>query len=172
MEENSQTPEKPSRVHDLFVWQSQSRPTLTYPKGTFLTLGSLAFLVTVIFMFFQEWLAIAVTWAAYFLFFALTKVPMVLVEHKITTEGVISMNHAYLWSELGPFWFSTHNGESVLHVAPRNIFGHLALLVDQKDAEKIRDILAEYLPFIEVPEKSSVEKLSDWFASKILREKR
>lgn len=170
MEENSSQP-KPPRVHDLFVWQSLSRPTLNYPKGTFLSLGSLVILLSLIFVLFQEWLAIAVTWAAYFLFFALTKVPMVLVEHKITTEGVISMNHAYLWSELGPFWFSLQNGENILHVAHRNIFGHLALLADQKDTEKIRDILAEYLPFIEVPEKSSVEKLSDWFASKILREK-
>ncbi|MCL4397879.1 hypothetical protein M1403_02515 [Patescibacteria group bacterium] len=166
---NSQESPKPPRVRDLFTWQSLSRPTLNYPKGTFLTLGSLVFLVTVIFTFFQEWLAIAVTWAAYFLFFALTKIPQESVEHKITTEGIISMNHAYLWGELGPFWFMPRNNELILHIANRNVFGHLTILINSADKEKIRDILAQYLPFIEVPEKSVVDKISDWFSQKVLR---
>lgn len=162
MEQNS---EKQPRVRDLFVWQSQSHPLNKYPRGAFSLFGAVALLITVVLILFQEWLAVGVTWAAYFLFFALTKVPQVTVEHKITTEGIISLNHAYLWQELGPFWFKTRNNETVLHIANRNFLGHLIMLVNPNDQEKIREILAEYLPFIEVPEKSFWDKLFDRFPS-------
>lgn len=159
--------EKQARVRDLFVWQSQSHPLNKYPAGAFPLFGAAIVLITVVLILFQEWLAVGVTWAAYFLFFALTKVPQVTVEHKITTEGIISINHSYLWQELGPFWFKTRNNETVLHIANRNFLGHLIMLVNPNDQEKIREILAEYLPFIEVPEKSFWDKLLDRFPSVI-----
>lgn len=161
MEEKSS--EKQARVRDLLVWQSQSHPLNKYPRGAFPLFGAAAALITVVLVLFQEWLAVGVTWAAYFLFFALTKVPQVSVEHKITTEGIISINHSYLWQELGPFWFKTRNGETVLHIANRNFLGHLIMLVNPNDQEKIREILAEYLPFIEVPEKTFWDKLLEKF---------
>jgi len=157
--------EKQARVRDLFVWQSQSHPLNKYPPGAFPVFGVLALIISIVLALFQEWLGVAVTWAAYFLFFALTKIPQVSVEHKITTEGIISINHSYLWQELGPFWFKTRNNETVLHIANRNFLGHLIMLIDVKDQEKIREILAEYLPFIEVPEKSFWDKFFDRFSS-------
>lgn len=162
MEENTDKP----RVRDLFVWKSLSRPQKTYTKEVFSTLGAIALLVSIIFAFFQEWLAIVVTWAAFFLFWQLTRVLPQEVDHKITTEGIISMNHAYLWVELGPFWFTLKEGEDTLHIAHGNIFGQLVILIKKEDQDKIRNILAEYLPYIEVPEKSVVEKFSDWFSKK------
>ncbi len=165
MEEKTEQTAKP-RVRDLLVWKSMNRTTWQYGKEVFATFGAIALLVSVILAFFQEWLAIVVTWAAFFLFWALTKIPPEEVEHKITTEGIISMNHGYLWIELGPFWFSKRGGENILHVAHRNVVGQLIMIVNQNDKEKIKDVLAEYLPFIELPEKSTVDKMSDWFAKK------
>lgn len=153
------------RVRDLFVWQALSHPTIAYPKGTFLSLGGLVIFLTTILVLFQEWLAIGVTWAAYFLFFVLSRVPQTTVEHKITTEGLISLGHTYLWLALGPFWFTKKGAETILHVASRGLFDHLVILVDEKDQEKIKEILAEYLPFVEVPEKSGWEKISEKFSA-------
>lgn len=155
-----------SRVHDLFSWKSLNRPAWQYSKDVYTTLGAIGVLVSIIFAFFQEWLAIVVVWAAYFLFWALSKVPPVEVEHKITTEGIVSINKGYLWGELGPFWFSAKGKDTFLHVAHFNIFGQLIILIDQKDQERIRDILAGYLPFVEVPGKSMTEKMADWFSKK------
>lgn len=162
MEENTDK----ARVRDLFVWRSLNRPQKEYSKEVFSTLGAVVLLVSIIFAFFQEWLAILVAWAAFFLFWQLSKMASVDVDHKITTEGIISMNHSYLWVELGPFWFTEKQGEETLHIAHGNIFGQLVLLIDKADQDKIRNILAEYLPYIEVPEKSFVEKMSDWFSKK------
>ena len=160
MEENK------NRVHDLFEWKSMSRPLWQFGKEVFATFGAIALLVSIILSFFQEWLAIVVTWAAFFLFWALTRIVPEEVDHKITTEGIISMNHAYLWGELGPFWYSEKGGDHVLHVSHRNVLGQLAIIVKAEDKEKIRDVLAQYLPFVEIPEKSVVEKMSEWFAKK------
>lgn len=167
-------PQKKPRVRDLFAWKSPNRTTWQASGQAFAALGAVALLVSLILMLFQEWLAILVTWSAFFLFYALTRIPPEEVAHKITTEGIISMNHAYLWRELGPFWFTpsrtegftTRGAETILHVAHRNIFGQLAIIIQKEDEEKVRETLAEYLPFIELPEKSLVERLSDWFAKK------
>lgn len=160
-----------NRVQDLFVWKSLNRPAWSYSKDVYTTLGAVAILISIIFAFFQEWMAILVTAAAYFLFYALSKALPVEVEHKITTEGIISINRGYLWSELGPFWFTQKGKDLLLHVAHRSIFGQLILLVDASEKEEIRDILAEYLPFIEMPEKSMSEKMSEWFSKKFPIEK-
>lgn len=160
------------KVRDLFAWKSGSRVSKNYTKEVLPGLGIIALLVSIIFAFFQEWFAILATLGAFFLFYALTKVPPEEVDHKITTEGLVSMGHSYLWSELGPFWFMEKDGQAVLYLAHGNIFGQLIMLVDKKDQEKIKDTLAQYLPYIETPEKSAVEKASDWFSKKFPLEKK
>src|SRR3989338_581920 len=92
-------------VKDLFSWKSLNRPMLSYSRDVFTTFAVIALLLSFIVAFIQEFLLIVVVWAAYFLFYALSKVPPVEVEHKITTEGVVSMDKSYLWSELGTFWW-------------------------------------------------------------------
>lgn len=171
MDEGQEKTESRFTVRDLYSWKSLSRPVWSYSVEAFRTIGAIALLVSVILLFFQEWLAIFLTWAAFFLFYALTRVPPVEVEHKITTQGVESMGRSYLWSELGPFWFSEKGTETILHIAHTSLFGQLMIIVKKDDFEDIREILAEYLPYIERVEKNPVEKLQDWFSKKFPLEK-
>lgn len=159
-------PKMPTKVRDLFVWTSPSHQKREYPKEFFTTLAAIATLLSIIFAFFQEWFAILVAWSALFLFYALSKIEPQQAEHKITTQGVISLNQTFLWGELGVFWFTEKNGDEFLHIATRNIFGQIMIIIDRADKDEIRDILAHYLPFVEVWEKSTTEKLSDWFSKK------
>ncbi len=159
-------PKMPTKVRDLFVWTSPSHQKRNYPKEFFTTLAAIATLLSVIFAFFQEWFAILVTWAALFLFYAVSKVEPQNSEHRITTQGIISLNQSFLWGELGVFWFTERNGDEFLHIATRNIFGQVMVIINKEDKDEIRDILAHYLPFVEVWEKSLTEKLSDWISKK------
>jgi len=154
------------RVRDLFVWKSFNKPQKQYSKEVVAVFAIIALLISIILAFFQEWLGILVTWAAYFLFWQLSQVRPEEVEHKITTEGIVSMGHSDIWQNLGPFWFSVKGNEVTLHIAHRNIFGQLIILAAKSDQDKICNILAEYLPYIETPEKSAIEKFSDWFSEK------
>lgn len=159
-------PKMPTKVRDLFVWTSLSHQRHVYPKEFYTTLVAIATLLSIIFAFFQEWFAILVTWAALFLFYAVSKLEPQETTHKITTQGIVSLNQTYLWGELGVFWFTEKNGDEFLHIATRNIFGQVMIIVDREDKDEIRDILAHYLPYVEVWEKSTTEKLSDWFSKK------
>lgn len=169
--DNDDHPEMPTKVRDLFVWKSLSHPERTYPKGAFTTIATIALLLSIIFAFFQEWFLILLAWATVFLLYALSKVMPHEVEHRITTQGIISMGHTYLWSELGPFWFSDKSDHRMLHIAYRNVFGQLVFLVNKDEEPIIRDTLAQYLPFIEVWQKSTTEKITDWFGKKFPLEK-
>ncbi len=167
-----QRPNKAERgVRDLFVWKSLSHPERQYPKGAFTTIATIALLLSIIFAFFQEWLLIVLSWATVFLLFALSKVQPEEVEHRITTQGIISQGHTYLWIELGVFWFSDKGDQRLLHVGYRNVFGQLIFLIHREDEGVIRDHLAQFLPFIEVWQKSATEKLTDWLAKKFPMEK-
>lgn len=159
-------PKMPTKVRDLFVWTSLSHQKRTYPKEFFTTLAAIATLLSIIFAFFQEWFAILVTWAALFLFYAVSKLEPEKTQHKITTQGIVSLNQTFLWGELGVFWFTERNGDDFLHVATRNIFGQVMIIINKEDKDEIRDILAHYLPYVEVWEKSTTEKISDWFSTK------
>lgn len=171
IEKSNPTNKPRSTVRDLFEWKSLNRPIWAYSKETFRTLGAIALLISIILLFFQEWLAIVVTWAALFLFYMLTKLPPVEVIHKITTQGIVSMDKSYLWDDLGPFWFTKKGDDNILHVATRNIYGQLIILVHEKDIPEIRETLAEYLPYIESVEKSPIEKMQESFSKKFPLEK-
>jgi hypothetical protein len=153
-------------VKDLLVWESFSRPTKRYSGPALGAIGLMVLAISIVLVFFEEWLAVLVSWSAYFLFYVLAKVSPEKVAHKITTQGIVSMGHSYLWEGLGPFWFASRGGETVLHIASRSLFGHLALLIDPADQEKFRETLVRYLPYVELPEKSAFEKLVDWFDKK------
>lgn len=159
-------PKMPTKVRDLFVWTSLSHQKREYPREFFTTLAAIATLLSIIFAFFQEWFAILVSWAALFLFYAVSKLQPEETQHKITTQGIVSLNQTFLWGELGVFWFTEKNGDEFLHVATRNIFGQIMIIIDKEDKDEIRDILAHYLPYVEIWEKSTTEKLSDWFSKK------
>ena len=156
----------PTKVRDLFDWESPTHLMKEYPREFFSTLIVICILLSLIFVFFQEWFAIGVVWPALFLFYALTKTQAQMVEHRITTQGIVSLNRSYLWAELGAFWFIEKDNTVFLHVATGGIPGQLVIIIDKEDKEIIRDTLAHYLPYIEVWEKSLVEKISDWVSAK------
>lgn len=149
-------------MKDLFSWESFNRPTHVYTKRGLVIIVSVVVFFTVILILFQEWLATIVTWAALFLFVVLDRIPAEKVSHKITTEGLVSMNHSYIWQDLGPFWFTTRGNNRMLHIARQNIFGHLVIIIDSQDEDKITEALIEYLPYIEVPEKTTNDKILDF----------
>ncbi len=149
-------------MKDLFSWESLNRPTNVYSQRGIKIILFVVVLFTVFLVLFQEWLAAIVSWAALFLFIILDRMPADKVTHKITGEGIVSMNHSYIWEEMGPFWFITRGENRILHIARRNLFGQLVILINPSDEEKIREILIKYLPYIEIPEKSTSDKVLEW----------
>lgn len=156
-------------VRDLLAWSSLSRPPIILEKEAYATLVSVCVLLSVVVAFFGEYFLIALIWGGLFFIYALSKVPPELVEHRITSQGVISLGHNYLWSQLGPFWFTQKGKYQLLHISQTgNAFGTLIVIVpDDIGVNKVRDVLAKYLPYIEVPEKNRFDRWSDFLADKL-----
>ncbi len=151
----------------LYTWRALTRNFKRHDKEFYSTIIAVAILFSIVFFFIKEIFLIIVIWAGVFLVYALSNMPPEEVEHKITTQGITTMNHSYLWDDLGPFWFMESGGEKVLKVSSRgNIFGQMVLLLGNGDEAKIRDTLAKYLPYWEVPEKTFSDKVSEWLVQK------
>ena len=107
-----------------------------------------------------------------FFYYAISQVAPETVEHRVTTQGLVSYGKAYLWENLGPFWFEGVGRDRVLKITTRdNVFGQLTLLLEAADEKKLTEMLAEYLPFWEVPEKTFSDKAAAWLSSKFSFEK-
>lgn len=167
------TEENTRKVKDLLVFKSPSRPPIVLDRELYAFSVAVALLLSIIVAFFGEYIAILLIWAVLFFIIALSIRPPEDVEHKITTEGITSLNHVYLWEELGPFWFTKKGGYTVLHIIqPGYALGSLLVVIPQDmEIAKVRDTLAKYLPFVETPEKSRTDRLTDWFTAKINKAK-
>lgn len=173
VEVESKTEQSTRKVKDLLVFKSPSRPPIVMDRELYSFSVAVALLLSIIVAFFGDYIAIGLIWAVLFFIVALAKRPPEDVDHKITTEGITSMGHVYLWENLGPFWFTKKGGYTILHIIQQGyILGSLLIVLPQDmEQDKMRDTLAKYLSYIETPEKSRTDRITDWFTSKINKAK-
>jgi len=155
----------------LIAWKSKSRPFQKRGKDYFLSLLLLLLLFIFIALITREFLLIAVGVSLIFVAFVLAKVEPGEIEHKITKNGIVSGNHAYLWEELKYFWFSKKAGSEILNIETRLRFpARLIILVDTVSVAGVKNLLSKYLPFREVPEFTFLDRWADRLAKLLLLE--
>jgi len=153
---------KQKNVKALFRWQSFSRPyTKRSAKWFVYTFLLVAFLI-IILLFVREFFIIAPVLALAFVAYILSTVPPEIVENEITTQGINSANHSYIWEELDDFWIVQKRGFTLLQIDtflqwPRR----LLLLINEQDQEKIKEILARYIPYRELPKTTLIDSAAD-----------
>lgn len=147
----------------LLSWRSLSRPFKKASKEAYATLIVIALLLSVILFFFSQYALILVVWAVVFLGLVLVTVPPHDIDHKITSQGIVIGEHAYLWEELYDFYFKKHFGEDILIVRGRTVLPFLlSLTLGPVLKEQAKETLVKYLPFREVVELSFTDKAGDW----------
>lgn len=155
-------------VKELFSWVAPERVFVARDKKWFGNVAILGLLLMVITLFLRDFLLMGVILAVLFVLYILATVPPEKVEHKITTQGLISHNHSYIWDELADFWFSEKYGQELLKIETYLRFpGELDLVIARDDKDRIRELLARYIPFREIASKSWIEKSSEWFTKKL-----
>lgn len=162
--------QKPERQEVYLSWSSPSRLFKKRDKEYFTNVGAIVFLLIVILVFAREFLLIAAVVSIVFLIYVLSTVPPEDVEHRITNLGIESAGHFYRWEQLVEFWFEEQWGQTLLVLRPPIGVRTIILLGDQKK-ERVREIIAEHLPFREQPEKTWVDNASRWISQKIPLEK-
>lgn len=168
--ESTAAAQKPERQEVYLSWSSPSRLFKKRDKEYFTNVGAIVFLLIVILVFAREFLLIAAVVSIVFLIYVLSTVPPEDVEHRITNLGIESAGHFYRWEELMEFWFEEQWGQTLLILRPPLGVRVIILLGDQKK-DRVREIIAEHIPFREQPEKTWVDNASRWISQKIPLEK-
>ena len=153
---------KQKSVKSLFRWQSFSRPYKKRSAKWFIYTFLLVATILLILLFVREFFIIAPVLALAFVAYIFASVPPELIESEVTTQGINTADHSYLWDELDDFWIVEKDGFTILYIDtfvrwPRR----LILLVNSQDKEKIKEILARYIPFRELPKTTWVDGFAD-----------
>ena len=149
-------------VKTLLFWEAPARPFRKKDRSFYTTLAIIVILLILILILAREFLLIGVLLALTFVSYVLAFVPPNNVKYKISTQGITIGEDFYFWHFLDSFWFKEKEGSKVLHIQTRLRFpSQLMLVLGENDEEKVKKLIARFLPFFEVPYKSWMEKWSE-----------
>lgn len=154
-----------NEVKTLLAWSAPGRPFKKRSKQYYLTSILIVLLVEIILFLFSQYLLMVVVLSLLFVAFALATVPPHNFHYKISSEGVIVEDHAYLWQELYDFYFKKGEGVDVVHIRTHSLIpGELIITLGTIDREHVKAVLLPYLPYREVIKPTFMEKSGDWLS--------
>lgn len=167
-EENQPEPKAEGfRVEALYTWTSPERLFIPRNRKWFIYLFLIILLIIVVLLFVQQYIIIAPVAAIGFVSYVLATVPPHNIEHKLTTEGINSGGHSYLWQEMSDFWITKKGEERLIHIETYLAYPkRLILLVGEGDLEKIKQIAVQYIPFREVPKENMLDKTLNYLTER------
>ncbi len=149
-------------IKTLLSWQAPARPFRKKDRSYYTTLGIIVILLTLILLLFHEFLLIATLLSLTFVAYVLAFVPPHSIDYRISTQGITLGEDFYFWHFLDAFWFKETEGHKVLHIQTRLRFpAQIMMVLEGVDEEKVKKILSRFLPYVEVPYKSWMEKWSE-----------
>src|SRR3989344_6792177 len=167
--EQTQVPEEYPEVEvkTLYSWKSPQRMFVQRKRRWFIYIILIVLLISLVLLFFRQFITIAPLLAIAFVAYVFSSVPPEDTEHHITTQGLTSSNHSYLWEELADFWFTERNDQTILHIDTwLNFPRRLIVLIGDGNKEDIKGFLARYIPFREIPKTSWMDRTSDYLSAK------
>jgi len=159
-----------NRQEVLLSWVSPARLFKRRSREFYTNIGAIVFLIVIILLFAKEFVFIFAILSIVFLVYVLSTIPPEEVQHRITNLGIESAGHFYRWEALHEFWFEEQWGQTMLVLRPY-IGARTIMLLGREDREKVRSLLAKYIPFREQPEKTWVDNAARWLSQKIPLEK-
>jgi hypothetical protein len=161
---------EPKRREVRLAWKAPSRLFKKRDKEYFTNIGAIVFLLVVILVFAREFLLVAAVVSIVFLIYVLSTVPPEDVDNIITNLGMESAGHFYRWEELAEFWFEEQWGQHMVVLRP-HVGTRIIVLLGHEHREKVRDLIAQHIPFREQPEKTWVDNAATWLSNKVPLEK-
>lgn len=159
---------KPDLNEILLSWKGPSHPFKKRNRVFYQTVAALTFLLVVIVFFLHEFMLIGVILSLAFVVYAISSVPPVEVEHKITPIGFDNAGRLFHWIELYSFWFEEKWGYKILVIATRLPFpSQVRAVLRDVTEEKIKEIVGRYLLYLEEPPKNWADSFSNWMNKKI-----
>ena len=161
MEEVSSLSGKKEVARELFSWSAPSRVFVRRDRKWFTNVALLVLILLLILLFIRQFLLMGVVLAVAFVSYVLATVPPEEIDYKITNHGLNVGTHTFSWKDLEDFWFSEKDNFVLLHINTRVRFpARLILVINDKDKQKIKELLSSHLSFCEVPKVSWMDTLA------------
>lgn len=150
-------------IKTLLSWEAPARPFRKKDRSYYTTIATLLILVVlIVFFWLKDFLLIGTLLSLGFVTYVLAFVPPHNIKYRVSTQGITIGEDFYFWHFLDAFWFKEKENYKILIIQTRVRFpGQLMLVLDGQDEEKVKKIVARFLPFVEVPYKSWMEKWSE-----------
>lgn len=146
----------------FLTWTAPTRPYRKKDRSYYTTVAIIITLLILISLLAHEILLIGVLLALGFVAYVLAFIPPGDVEYKLSSQGITIGDHFYFWMELDSFWFSQKEGQKVLHILTNLRFpGQLIIVLGSESEEKVKSIVAKYLPYHEIAPKSLIESWAE-----------
>ncbi len=146
----------------LFSWRAPARAYKQKSNGVLRFYFALALLLSVVVALFGDWILILPIFASVFLYYALTITPPGDIDYKITRFGIETHGTAYRFQDLAGFFITKKFDYFVITIQSNSpFFNHVYLIIDdQKNLQKIVDILSEHLVFVEKPQRTFSDRMA------------
>jgi hypothetical protein len=155
---------EPEKV--LFTWKAPSRPFKKRDKQFWTTVIVIASIFGLILFLVEGAMPVMVIISLIFLFYVLTTVEPEEIEYDITNYGIKMAGQTTHWTSLVRFWFTERLSSTLLIIETTQLPGRLELVINEKEEDKLREVISEYLPEEETPA-TAMDKTADWFAKKL-----
>lgn len=141
-------------------WTAPNRVVNQLSQKSAKTIIVIAVSVSLLFALMQEFLLIIVIASAGFLYYMLSKSPATEVEHQVSTHGLwYAGEQFYYWYELKQFFFKSDGQSLFLCVdTVERLPGRIFLNIKPEDKEKLKELFAKRLLFLEEEPKNFIDK--------------
>ncbi len=148
----------------LYTWKGPLRAYIKRSKKIIRFYLALAVLLSLITVFFGNYMLLLVIWTLLFLFYVLTITPPPEVETRITQFGIETVGTTLRWDYLSHFYFGQRFGYEILTVVTHPpYFDHFFIVVPNAEVKTaVIKYLSEHVIFQEHPQKGVVDKMVDW----------
>ncbi len=114
-----------------------------------------------------EYFLILVIASLVFIKYVLSATPAEKITYSITNHGVNYAGQGYLWSDLKHYFFTEEEGVDILNVDVKDgLPARLFLTVKEGDKTKLHEIFQQYLPYLDKPPQSFIDKAYSSVADK------
>jgi hypothetical protein len=151
---------------ELFSWKAPSRPFKKRDREFWVTVGAIAFIGGIILFLIEGVMPVILIISIVFLYYVMSTVEPEMVTYAITNLGVKFADKRTDWDYLTRFWFTKRMDTSLLVFEMTSLPGRLELVIDPKDQDKLKEVLADYVVNEEAPP-SQLDKAANYLADKL-----
>lgn len=151
---------------ELYKWTASARPFKRRDREFWVTVLAIVAISALVLFLTEGVMPVMLLISLVFLFYILTTVEPDQIEYKITNRGIKIADKTTIWKDIKRFWFSKRFDSRLMILDLYMFPGRLELVVLEKDIDKLKKIMKEYVDEEEAPP-SYMDRLAVWFSKKL-----